>query len=74
MKLVSFSSCSGWLMRWLAGLAHEIGAGRLNVKGRRIVAVCTGHGLKDPDIITKEMTRPLVVPPRLDALEEVILQ
>ena len=58
----------------LAGLAHEIGAGRLNVKGRRIVAVCTGHGLKDPDIITKEMTRPLVVPPRLDALEEVILQ
>jgi threonine synthase len=58
----------------LAGLAHEIGAGRFNAKGRRIVAICTGHGLKDPDIITKEMTRPLVVPPRLEALEEVILQ
>ena len=57
----------------LAGLAHEITAGRFNAKGRRIVAICTGHGLKDPDIIIKDMTRPLVVPPRLDALEEVIL-
>ena len=58
----------------LAGLAHEITAGRFEAKGKRIVAICTGHGLKDPDIITKEMTRPLVVPPRLEALEEVILQ
>jgi threonine synthase len=58
----------------LAGLAHEISAGHFEPKGRRIVAICTGHGLKDPDIITREMTRPLVVPPRLDALEEVILQ
>jgi threonine synthase len=57
----------------LAGLAHEIAAGRFEPKGRRIVAVCTGHGLKDPDIITKEMTQPLVVAPRLQALEEVIL-
>jgi threonine synthase len=58
----------------LAGLAHEINAGRFEAKGRRIVAICTGHGLKDPDIITREMTRPLVVAPRLEALEEVILQ
>ena len=57
----------------LAGLAHEITAGNFNAGGKRIVAVCTGHGLKDPDIITREMTMPLVVPPRLDALEEVIL-
>ena len=58
----------------LAGLAHEIAAGRFEVKGKCIVAVCTGHGLKDPDIITKEMTKPLVVPPRLDALEQAILK
>jgi len=58
----------------LAGLAHEMSAGRFDAKGRRIVAICTGHGLKDPDIITREMTRPQVVPPRLDALEEVILK
>jgi hypothetical protein len=29
--------------------------------------------MKDPDIITKDMHKPLVVPPRLEALEEVIL-
>lgn len=58
----------------LAGLAHEIEAGRFEANGKRIVAICTGHGLKDPDIITKAMTRPQVVPPRLEALEEAILK
>ncbi len=57
----------------LAGLAYEIANGTLNVKGKRIVAVCTGHGMKDPDIITKDMPKPQIVPPRLDALEEIIL-
>jgi len=58
----------------LAGLAAEIAAGRLSVRGQRIVAVCTGHGLKDPDAITSLSVQPIVLPPRLDALEEVILQ
>jgi threonine synthase len=58
----------------LAGLAHEINAGRFDARGKRIVAICTGHGLKDPDIITRAMTKPLVVAPTLAALEEVILQ
>lgn len=57
----------------LAGLATEIESGRLNVKGKRVVAVCTGHGLKDPDIMTSEMQKPAVVPPNLDALEEILL-
>jgi threonine synthase len=57
----------------LAGLAMEIMNGTLNVKGRRVVAICTGHGLKDPEIITKDMEKPLIVPPKLEALEEVIL-
>jgi threonine synthase len=57
----------------LAGLAHELSTGKLNVKGKRIVAICTGHGMKDPDIITKDMQKPQIVPPKLDALEEVIL-
>jgi len=55
----------------LAGLAHQITSGNLNVKGKRIVAICTGHGMKDPDIITKDMQKPMIVPPKLDALEEV---
>ena len=57
----------------LAGLAIEIANGKLNPKGKRIVAICTGHGLKDPDIITKDMPKPEIVPPTLDALEEIIL-
>src|SRR5258706_578800 len=57
----------------LAGLAYEIANGKLNPKGKRIVAICTGHGMKDPDIITKDMQKPQIVPPRLDALEEIIL-
>ncbi|HKI53766.1 MAG TPA: pyridoxal-phosphate dependent enzyme, partial [Anaerolineales bacterium] len=57
----------------LAGLVIEIASGRLNPKGKRIVAICTGHGLKDPDIITKDMPKPKIVPPKLDALEKIIL-
>ena len=57
----------------LAGLAYEIANGKLNPKVKRIVAICTGHGMKDPDIITKDMQKPQIVPPRLDALEEIIL-
>jgi threonine synthase len=57
----------------LAGLAVEVESGKLKVGGKRVVAICTGHGLKDPDIITKDMQKPLIVPPNLDALEEVIL-
>jgi threonine synthase len=57
----------------LAGLALEIESGTLNVAGKRIVAICTGHGMKDPDIITRDMQKPQIVPPKLDALEEVIL-
>jgi threonine synthase len=57
----------------LAGLAQEIATGRLKPRGQRIVAICTGHGLKDPEIISKEMTQPVIIPPRVDALEEVLL-
>jgi threonine synthase len=57
----------------LAGLGIEIANGTLPLKGKRVVAVCTGHGLKDPDIVIKDMQKPSLVPPKLEALEEVIL-
>jgi threonine synthase len=56
----------------LAGLAAEIAAGRLDVHGLRVAAVCTGHGLKDPEIITKAMPAPVRVPVSLAALKDVI--
>ena len=58
----------------LAGLALEIADGKLDPKGKRIVAICTGHGMKDPDIITKSMPKPQIVAPKLEALEEIILR
>jgi threonine synthase len=56
----------------LAGLATQVESGKLKVGGKRVVAVCTGHGLKDPEIITKDMQKPSVLPPKLEALEEII--
>jgi len=55
----------------LAGLAHEIQAGRFQPQGKRIVAVCTGHGLKDPDIITRTF-QPRVLPSDFHAIEEIL--
>ena len=57
----------------LAGLAHQARAGVLRLAGQLVVGVCTGHGLKDPDIITRHMETPLALPPTLEALEEAIL-
>lgn len=42
----------------LAGLAKEIQNGNIDVKGKTVVAVCTGHGLKDPNIISDSMPTP----------------
>lgn len=56
----------------LAGLALEISSGRIKPQGKRIVAVCTGHGLKDPGIVTQSMPKPLVLQPSIDQLEETL--
>ncbi len=57
----------------LAGLAAEVKASKLSVRGKRVVAVCTGHGLKDPDIIVRDLPPVQAVPPQVERLEEVIL-
>jgi threonine synthase len=56
----------------LAGLTTEISSGRLQPRGQRIVIVCTGHGLKDPQIITQSMADPLVIEASCPALEEAL--
>lgn len=58
----------------LAGLKSQIQSGDIEPKGMRIVAVCTGHGLKDPEIITHRMPDPIILPVDLGALEEKIFQ
>ena len=62
----------------LAGLAEQIRAGQgpnkfSNPAGKRIVAITTGHGLKDPDIITRHLN-PIILPAELGPLEETILE
>ncbi|MDX1437160.1 MAG: threonine synthase [Anaerolineales bacterium] len=56
----------------LAGLADQIEAAELDPRGQTIVAVCTGHGLKDPDAVTRTMEPPAIIPADLEALEEFI--
>jgi len=59
----------------LAGLAEQIRAGSNkfgNPAGKRIVAITTGHGLKDPDIVTRHLN-PTVILAELARLEEAIL-
>jgi len=57
----------------LAGLANQLAAGKIDLHGLQVVAICTGHGLKDPDIIVRSMQSPLVLPAEFDALEKTIL-
>jgi threonine synthase len=54
-----------------AGLLAEAQAGRLDVRGQTVVAVVTGHGLKDTDAITSRMGVAHVIGPRLEELEAV---
>ena len=56
----------------LAGLIAESTAGKFDAHGKRIVVVCTGHGLKDPSIITESFKSPKVIPSNYDALIEVV--
>ncbi len=57
----------------LAGLQEEIQQGRLDPRGKRIVTVCTGHGLKDPELVTRNFPKPDEIPVELSALEERLL-
>jgi threonine synthase len=58
----------------IAGMLSEVRNRRLNVDGMTIVAICTGHGLKDPDIITKRSPDIQLLPPDLGELEKALLE
>ena len=44
----------------------------MDVRGKRVVAVCTGHGMKDPDIIAQSMPKPQVLPADFRALADFL--
>ena len=51
----------------VAGLMKMVKAGRFE-SGSTLVLTLTGHGLKDPDTALESASRPISVPPRLDAV------
>jgi len=57
----------------IAGLKKKIADGTINLEGKQVVSVCTGHGLKDPNIITAKFKQPKILPPDLTTLEKEIL-
>ncbi len=56
----------------VAGLANQLRNQAIDLSGKTVVAVCTGHGLKDPEVITREMPKPKVLPAELRALEDCL--
>lgn len=53
----------------LAGLIKEVGTG-LVVNSKKIVLVCTGNGLKDPDIV--QLPEPLKVRPIFEEVQKIL--
>lgn len=56
----------------VAGLIQETEAERLQLAGKRVVAICTGHGLKDPAIVTEKFPAPIQIEATVAALEGLI--
>jgi threonine synthase len=56
----------------LAGLIAESAKGLFDARGKKIVIVCTGHGLKDPSVITESFQSPKIIPANYNALVDVI--
>ena len=56
----------------LAGLVAETSRGSSEANGKRVVVVCTGHGLKDPAVITESFDSPRVIPANYEALVDVV--
>jgi len=57
----------------LAGLIQQARVNDLDFRDKEIVIVCTGHGLKDPDTITRTFRKPREYPADMSVLEEIIV-
>jgi threonine synthase len=56
----------------VAGLAKESRESRLDLAGKTVVAIVTGHGLKDPDAVTTRAPEMPVIPATFSALDELV--
>ncbi len=56
----------------LAGLVAESSIRKFEARGKKVVVVCTGHGMKDPAIVTDSFQSPKGIPARYEALAELL--
>jgi threonine synthase len=56
----------------MAGLIKQINDHQLNLHGKKVVVVCTGHGLKDPDIIMEGFGETKILAPEIGILERYL--
>ena len=56
----------------LAGLMAESAVGKFDAKGKKVVVVCTGHGLKDPSIITESFQSLKIISANYESLIGVV--
>ncbi len=57
----------------LAGLKKQVDTQQIKLSGKKVVLVCTGHGLKDPDTVIQGYAKMKAISPDLKTLEEYIL-
>jgi len=55
----------------MAGLLKMVGQG-INLKGKRVVCIITGAGLKDPDTAIECAQPPVELPPQIAAVEQAL--
>jgi threonine synthase len=55
-------------------MKEEVDSGRLELAEQCVVCICTGHGLKDPDIVAGHFARPETVPAELGVIEEMVAE
>jgi threonine synthase len=58
----------------MAGLLKQINDHQINLDGKKVVVVCTGHGLKDPDIIMEGFGKTEILAPEIDILESYLFR
>ena len=56
----------------LAALKQQIECGEIDAREKTAVIVLTGHGLKDPATAVEQAAAPIVLPARIDALEDYL--
>ncbi|MBN1122748.1 MAG: threonine synthase [Anaerolineae bacterium] len=56
----------------VAGLRQLIAQGEVDVQGKQVVCIVTGHGLKDPEIVLKSAIETVTLPPTFEALERFL--